>query len=238
MANDYFQFRQFIVRQSHCAMKVGTDGTLLGAWARASGGSCRILDIGTGTGLIALMMAQRYPEAIVVGIDIDKDAAEQATMNVQESPFADRIRIVHGDVNHMMLEDPFDTIVSNPPYFMSQSSMESPDLSRCMARQTSTLDFFMLVKTACRMMKPEGILSVVIPIEGYSLMAHEALLSGFYVSRICRIRTTPNKAAKRMLIEFRQNTNSEIDTEEEILEIRPGVRSQWYQELTQAFYIK
>ena len=238
MANDYFQFRQFSVRQSQCAMKVGTDGTLLGAWAQATGGPCRILDIGTGTGLIALMMAQRYPEAMVVGIDIDKDAVEQATMNVKESPFAERIRIVHGDVNNMMLEYPFDTIVSNPPYFMSQSSMKSPNLSRCMARQTSTLDFCKLVKAGCRMMKPEGILSVVIPIEGYGHMAHEALLSGFYASRICRIRTTPNKVAKRILIEFRQSPKFETDTDEEILEIEPGVRSQWYQELTQAFYIK
>ena len=90
MANDYFQFRQFTVRQSRCGMKVGTDGTLLGAWAQTPENQSRILDIGTGTGLIALMMAQRFPKAVVTGIDIDADAVSQARENVMESPFSDK----------------------------------------------------------------------------------------------------------------------------------------------------
>ena len=98
MSNDYFQFRQFIVRQHRCAMKVGTDGTLLGAWARAPHGAKRILDIGTGTGLTALMMAQRFPEANVTAIDIDSEAVAQAQENVVLSPFANRIRVIHAEI--------------------------------------------------------------------------------------------------------------------------------------------
>ena len=93
MANDYFKFKHFIVHQQRCAMKVGTDGTLLGAWANAPENECRILDIGTGTGLIALMMAQRFPEAHVDAIDIDADAASQAEDNARRSPFADRVAV-------------------------------------------------------------------------------------------------------------------------------------------------
>ena len=98
MANGYFRFKQFTVHQQHCAMKVGTDGTLLGAWALATEGSCRIFDIGTGTGLIALMMAQRYPKAQVTAIDIDDGAVRQAKENVSASPFADRINVMKADV--------------------------------------------------------------------------------------------------------------------------------------------
>ena len=118
MSNDYFQFRQFVVHQQRCAMKVGTDGTLLGAWAAAPSGQCRILDIGTGTGLIALMMAQRYPEAEVTGIDIDEDAVAQADENVRLSPFSERVRIYRQDIVNFTDIIGFDAIVSNPPYFV------------------------------------------------------------------------------------------------------------------------
>ena len=117
MANDYFQFRQFTIRQERCGMKVGTDGTLLGAWAQ---GGKRILDIGTGTGLIALMMAQRFTQAEVVGIDIDADAVAQARENVVASPFSRRVDILLKDVKDM--EGTFDSIVSNPPYILRKES--------------------------------------------------------------------------------------------------------------------
>ena len=116
MANEHFQFRQFIVWQDRCAMKVGTDGTLLGAWSQAPIGECRILDIGTGTALVALMMAQRYPLARLTAIDIDGDAVEQAQDNVMKSPFSTRITVLQADVRNMPGDEEFDAIVSNPPY--------------------------------------------------------------------------------------------------------------------------
>lgn len=236
MANDYFQFQQFTVRQSRCGMKVGTDGTLLGAWAQAPAGQCRILDIGTGTGLIALMMAQRFPEAHIVGIDIDADAVSQARENVMESPFSDRITIQQCDVLQFDDTDGFDAVVCNPPYFVD--SLTCPDEQRTTARHTVTLSFEGLAKAAFRLLKTDGLFSVVIPTDNRSSMETAARMEGFFLSRVCLIKTTPQKEPKRQLIEFRKSPVNKIDTKEEAIQISPNQRSPWYQQLTQAFYIK
>ena len=122
-----FQFKQFKIEQDECAMKVGTDGVLLGAWAR---GGARLLDVGTGTGIIALMLAQRYPDAHVVGIDIDEGAVRQATANVLASPFSTRIRLEQTRVQDMdaSYAGCFDAVVSNPPFFID--SLQAPDRQR------------------------------------------------------------------------------------------------------------
>ena len=117
MGGDSFTFKQFVVQQDRCAMKVGTDGTLLGAWAELVKADGRILDIGTGTGLIAMMMAQRYPEARITAIDIDEMAVLQAVDNVNASPFADRIEVFQADVNAFEPTEKFNSIVCNPPFF-------------------------------------------------------------------------------------------------------------------------
>ena len=236
MANDYFQFRQFTIRQARCAMKVGTDGTLLGAWAEVPSGPVRILDIGTGTGLVALMMAQRFPEASVVGIDIDAEAVAQAQENVNESPFSDRIEIRQTDAAALQDIDGFDAIVSNPPYYVD--SLTCPDGQRTTARHTVSLSFDTLIDVAYRLLKDHGRFSVVIPSDGRSRLEAEARLRGFFLSRICSIKTTPTKQPKRQLIEFRKQPVNEIDTTEGILEVLPNVRSPWYQQLTQDFYIR
>ena len=236
MSNDYFQFRQFIVHQQRCAMKVGTDGTLLGAWALAPSGRCRILDIGTGTGLIALMMAQRFPESSVLGIDIDPEAVAQATENVRLSPFSERIKILQEDLMKFDDTDDFDAIVSNPPYFVD--SLECPDDQRTMARHTVSLTYEGLIRQAFRLLKDDGCLSLVIPSESRSLIESAACLEGFFLSRVCLIKTTPRKQPKRQLIEFRKHSVKELIIEEGIIEDSPNVRSSWYQQLTKEFYIK
>ena len=124
-----FQFRQFFVGQQHCAMKVGTDGVLLGAWAT---GGHHILDIGTGTGVVALMMAQRFPSADIDAIEVDHDAAEQATDNVRQSPFASRVTVTHTALQNFHPSAPYDSIVCNPPYFLN--SLKAPETSRSLAR--------------------------------------------------------------------------------------------------------
>ena len=145
MGKNSFQFKQFTINQDRCAMKVGTDGTLLGAWANAPKGPCRILDIGTGTGLVALMMAQRYPESQVVGIDIDRDAIIQAQENVDASPFSERITIINEDATKIDDKEVFDAIVCNPPYFVD--SLTCPESQRTLARHTVTLTYEQLMKT-------------------------------------------------------------------------------------------
>lgn len=236
MSNDYFQFRQFVVHQQRCAMKVGTDGTLLGAWAAAPSGQCRILDIGTGTGLIALMMAQRYPEAEVTGIDIDEDAVTQAVDNVRLSPFSERIRICHLDILNFADTIGFDAIVSNPPYFVD--SLACPDDQRTIARHAVSLTYEQLMHQVYRLLKDEGRFSVVVPSDCRAKIEAAACLEGFFTTRVCLIKTTPRKQPKRQLIEFQKHPVSELDISEGVIEVSPNVRSEWYQQLTKEFYIK
>jgi tRNA1Val (adenine37-N6)-methyltransferase len=236
MSNDYFQFRQFVVHQQRCAMKVGTDGTLLGAWAAAPSGQCRILDIGTGTGLIALMMAQRFPEAEVIGIDIDEDAVAQADENVRLSPFSERIRICHLDILNFADTIGFDAIVSNPPYFVD--SLACPDDQRTIARHAVSLTYEQLMHQAYHLLKDEGRFSVVVPSDCRAKIEAAACLEGFFTTRVCLIKTTPRKQPKRQLIEFQKHPVSELDISEGVIEVSPNVRSEWYQQLTKEFYIK
>ena len=231
MANDFFQFRQFTIHQARCAMKVGTDGTLLGAWAR---GGRRILDVGTGTGLIALMMAQRFPEAHITGIDIVPETVCQAKENVAASPFANRINIIEADFTNFSAPL-FDGIVSNPPYF--EQSLECPDKARTLARHTTSLSYSTLMEQVACQLTENGVFSVVIPTENKSRIESEAALKGFFKTRECAVKTTPNKPARRYLLEFCKHPIPSFESETGIIETTPGVRSQWYHELTKDFYL-
>ena len=236
MANDYFQFKQFTIHQQHCGMKVGTDGTLLGAWAKASEGACSILDIGTGTGLIALMMAQRYPQAKVTAIDIDDGAVRQAKDNVSASPFANRINVIKADVLLFKEEEKYDSIVCNPPFF--EDSLTSPNPQRTEARHTVSLGYSQLMEAAFRLLKDDGRFSVIIPSDCRARLESEAHLRGFFFSRVCSVQTTPSKAPKRYMMELTKHPVNETDTTNGILESLPQARSDWYRELTKEFYIK
>ena len=241
MSNVYFQFKRFTVRQERCAMKVGTDGTLLGAWAR---GGLRVLDIGTGTGLIALMMAQRCPEAQVTAIDIDAGAVDQARENVAASPFSDRITVAQADIRDEKLtfgadsdaipDAIFDAIVVNPPYF--NDSLTCPDDQRTTARHTTTLTYRELMEAAERLLADDGELSVVIPFDCKARLESEAALAGLSKCRECSVRTTPRKAPRRYLLAFRKHP-AELETADGVIETAPGERSVWYHELTKDFYL-
>lgn len=217
-------------------MKVGTDGTLLGAWAMASEGACHILDIGTGTGLIALMMAQRYPQAMVTAIDIDEGAVRQAKENASTSPFSERITILKADVLTFEDTGKYDSIVCNPPFF--EDALICPDPQRAEARHTVTLGYRQLMETTFRLLKDDGRFSVIIPSDCRERLEGEAHLKGFFVSRLCSVQTTPKKVPKRYMIEFTKHLVNEIDTNNGILESSPQIRSEWYRELTKDFYIK
>ena len=235
MANDYFRFRHFTVYHDRCAMKVGTDGTLLGAWAR---GGQTVLDIGTGTGLIALMMAQRFPDATIWGIDIDSEAVGQARANVAGSPFRN-IGILEADVRTFTPIVPtaclsFDGIVSNPPYF--DSSLECPDGQRTLARHTASLSYRDLMQSVCRLLADGGEFSVVIPFDCKARMEAEATLAGLFKVRECAVKTTPRKQPRRYLMAFRKHP-ADLELEEGVIETSPNVRSSWYQELTKDFYL-
>ena len=181
-------------------MKVGTDGTLLGAWAETNHPEGRILDIGTGTGLMALMMAQRYPKAHVTAIDIDEGAVSQATDNVKHSPFADRIQVCLADVNAFEPDVQYDAIVCNPPYF--NNALVCPDAQRTQARHTLSLSYQQLMTAAHRLLHDDGLFSMIIPNDFFQQIESEAHLEGFFLSRVYGVRTIENKPIKRYLIEF------------------------------------
>ena len=185
-------------------MKVGTDGVLLGAWAR---GGSRVLDVGTGTGLIALMMAQRYPKAMVGAIDIDEGAVRQASENVEMAQCQERVTVLHQSVQEFAkverLAGFYDAVVSNPPFFVD--ALKAPDEQRSVARHAETLTYAELMDAAWTLLRDDGELSVVVPFDYRKRMEDEATFRGFFQSRVCAVRTVEGKPARRFLMAFRKH---------------------------------
>lgn len=216
-------------------MKVGTDGVLLGAW---SSGGKRILDVGTGTGLVSLMMAQRFPQAEIVGIDIDEEACSQAAENVKASPFAERVKIIHVPLQNFSEQEwgTFDTIVSNPPFFTN--SLKNLDKQKTLARHTDTLPFDDLLRGVRRLLTDEGMFSLIIPMDVFPLFDAHASMERFFIKRRCKVKTVERKQPKRVLLTYSKKLSLELLEEEEILTNSDGSRSEWYQTLTQEFYVR
>lgn len=233
MSNSYFKFKQFTIEQDGCAMKVGTDGCLLGAWFDTTN-STRILDIGAGTGLISIMAAQRS-NAQITGIEIDRTAAERATENVKNSPWSDRITIINTDINLYNPEKLFDTIVSNPPFF--ENSLKCDDKQRSLARHCDTLSPEQFFAKANELLTSDGKISIIIPSDTATRWEAEAIIKGFSLQRATVVRTTPKKAAKRTLIEFSRATCTPTKSEL-TLEDYPGIYSKDATELLKDFYLK
>ncbi len=231
---DFFKFKQFTIRQERSAMKVGTDGVLLGAWASVSPATRAILDIGTGTGLIALMLAQRCPEGRIVGVEIDSESAAQARENVAVSPWSDRVAVAECAIQEFTSEQRFDLIVSNPPYFVD--SLKSPDASRNKARHTDTLSFEELMRATERLLAPEGRFAVIVPAEAaLSVVATGRL----HLVRRCDVRTKPVGVPKRVMLEFSSRFEGAALREE--LTIGDGTNGGYspeYKALTHDFYLK
>ena len=228
-----FTFKQFAVHQDRCGMKVGTDGVLLGAWARVE--QCeRILDVGTGTGLVALMAAQRS-RANIVAIDLDTNAVEQAAANVAASPWSERIQVMETDVKHFEGFPFFDAILCNPPFF--ENSLKSPDAARSMARHTDTLSFDELAQCASRLLTREGELSVVIPYDRTTDMTVSAACNGLFATRQTVVVPVEGGRPKRMLMAF---TRQGAAHGTEVLCLQNAQRSytQDYIRLVKDFYLK
>lgn len=234
MPNPFFSFKQFTIRHDRCAMKVGTDGVLLGAWTDIRH-SRRILDIGTGTGLISLMLAQRQADATITAIDIDAEAVNQAQENIQDSPWKERITAVLQDLKTYRPQELFDTIVSNPPYFMD--SLKCPDSQRNTARHTDTLDMHTLLYQTSLLLTPEGRFSIVLPAEQTNTLIESAGRVGLYPSRHTAVITRPGLAPKRTLMEFTRQKKA-FQTEELVIELERHVYSEAYIALTKDFYLK
>jgi len=218
-------------------MKVGTDGVLLGAWTNTYN-KRRILDIGTGTGLIALMLAQRS-DAIITAVDAEENACEQATINFNSSPWTDRLTIVHSKIQDLNAYEKFDLVVSNPPYFSGYYS--SDDLSRDIARSADILlSYEDLIASAKRLLKEEGRLSLILPADQQERIIAIANQFGLTLSRLTFVKTKSTKEAKRILMEFVNDlSDTEVIEDELIIQSADNGRvyTQEYIELTKDFYL-
>lgn len=214
MPNDYFRFKRFTVWQDRCAMKVGTDATLLGAWAGLppnGGERLDVLDIGTGTGIIALMLAQRCADACVTGIDIDQDAAAQAAANMAASPFSSRMTVVCQPVQQFG-GGPYDAITCNPPYF--QGSLECPDSKRTLSRHNTSLTYDELASHVFRLLAGEGEFSMILPADHLHHMEAAAAIAGLFEKRRCYVRTKETKPPKRVMLAYAKRPQPEAQCEE------------------------
>lgn len=235
MPNNYFQFKQFTIRQEHTAMKVGTDGVLLGAWAHGEQAR-RILDIGTGTGLIALMLAQRFA-AQIDALDIDPTACKEAQQNVEASPWSERITIINRAVQEYAAtcSNPYDLIVSNPPFF--QQSLKAATAERTKARHTDNLPVEELFASVVKLLAPKGAFEVIIPAESLAQYKQLAAQHKLYNNQLLWVKPTPDKAPKRVLCSFSFTQSS---LQEVALVIESGGRhvySEEYLKLTRNFYL-
>ena len=232
MSNDYFRFKQFCIHHDRCAMKVGTDGVLLGAWGCIEGK--RILDIGTGTGVIALMAAQRNPVAEVLGIDVDEAAILQAKENVAGSPFCSRVECILQDVLTFEPEMSFDAILCNPPFFTEDTLPD--DKSRALARNSKSLPFPLLVKKVASLLAENGKFSVIIPSDSVQEFVGLCLNENLHLERRCIVRTKANKPPRRAMLTFSQKASITEDKEMCLL-ADDGTRSEAYKTQTNDFYL-
>ncbi len=236
MPNEHFAFKQFTIWQDKCAMKVGTDAVLLGAWVKPNGAK-RILDIGTGTGVIALMLAQRST-ALIDAIDIDITACEQAAENVKLSPWPERVRILHHSFQEFSEETTtrYDLVVSNPPYFLDSS--KASGLERTTARHADLLPYHELVDSVIRVLDKKGKFCVILPVKEAAIFDRIAKERGLHLSKLMRVRTRTDKdTEKRQMMQFEFSPSS---FSEDTIVIEMNARHEYtdeYKALTGDYYI-
>jgi tRNA1Val (adenine37-N6)-methyltransferase len=185
------------------------------------------------------MMAQRFPGAHVDAVDISPEACQQAMDNMSASPFAGRVSVHCDSVQHYAAcpcrHGYYDSIVSNPPFF--DNALRAPAVARNMARHTDALPFADLFQAVCLCLSPDGEFSAIIPFDYKSKFEGEALCAGLSLVKMCAVKTTPSKSAKRYLMAFRKQKDRLLESTEGVLETQPGVRSPWYEQLTSEFYL-
>jgi len=232
-----FKFKQFTIYQDRCAMKIGTDGVLLGAWSNISNSPESILDIGAGTGIIGLMLAQRCYAESIDAIEIDEDAFEQCVENFEASPWADRLFCYHASFDEFLheVDDKYDLIISNPPFYSEEVS--SGDNVRDQARQNSSLPFSLLLKGVSELLSENGRFALVIPYKEEKSVLKEALKVGLYPARLLRVKGHPDSEVKRSLVEFNFKKNPVLMSELTIEKTRHEYTED-YINLTKDFYLK
>jgi tRNA1Val (adenine37-N6)-methyltransferase len=237
MPNNWFQFKQFTIQQENAAMKVGTDGVLLGAWATVPGPGSRVLDVGTGTGLIALMIAQRTMDVSVDAIEIDPSSARQAKENFQNSPWKERLNSIESSFQEYAPRCHFryDLVICNPPFF--SRSQKTPSKEKNLARHDDTLGLEEIFRGSLSLMKETAVISLILPVQKEAKVLDLISEYRMYCNRKTLVIPAPGKPAKRVLLEFSFNPGK---GEEDDLTIETGGRhiySSQYKALTGEFYL-
>ena len=232
-----FTFKQFSVNQDRCAMKIGTDGVLLGAWTPLINNPYNVLDIGAGTGILSLMLAQRSNAEQIDAIEIDEDAYEQCVENFETSPWGDKLFCFHAGLDEFVdePEDEYDLIISNPPFYTDD--YKSDNTSRDLARFEDALPFEELIEAAALLLSDNGIFSVIIPFKEEERFVSLCKELDLFPLKITRVKGTPISEIKRSLLAFcRMEQTPLID--ELVIEISRHNYTSEYIELTKEFYLK
>ena len=255
MSNAYFSFKQFTVHQSRSAMKVGTDGVLLGAWCgrerelerQSRSGDCpseRWLDVGTGTGVIALMLAQRFPQAEVDALEPDRAACEDARYNFAESPWGARLHLLPMRLQEYVTRATvrYDHIVSNPPYFVE--ALPSPDAARTQARHAGTLPYDALLDGAAVLLKETGTFSLILPPEESRRFRLQATARGWWLQRMTEVSSTVRSGVRRVLMQWGRPTQTvpnvlpSLEVDQLLIHGEGGEYTLAYRTLTRDFYLR
>ena len=235
--NKPFKFKQFTVNQNKCAMKIGTDAVLLGAWTSVNQQLFSILDIGAGSGVIALMLAQRSNAQLIDAIEIEDDAYEQCTDNFENSSWNDRLFCYHASLKEFAeeIDDKYDLIVSNPPFY--SDDFKSKNEQRDLARFQDALPFEHLFESVLKLLSEIGIFSVIIPFKEEETFIDLASKVKLFPNRILHVKGNPSLDIKRSLIEF-SFSKSDVKIMELIIETERHQYTQDYINLTKDYYLK
>lgn len=237
MSSKPFSFKNFKVNQDQCAMKIGTDGVLLGAWTSIENNPFSILDIGAGTGILSLMLAQRSHAELIDALEIDDKAYEQCVENFEQSPWADRLFCYHASLEEFAneIEDQYDLIICNPPFFSEDYKTESAQ--RDLARFQDAMPFGHIIESVSKLLNENGLFSVVIPFNEETHFIKIALKFGLFPNKVLHVKGNPTSEIKRSLMTF-SFQKSEIIKETLTIEIGRHEYTPEYINLTKDFYLK
>ncbi len=233
-----FQFKQFSIQQDRCAMKVGTDSVLLGAWCPIENNTFSVLDIGAGNGILSLMIAQRSKAQQIDAIEIDEDAYEQCVENFENSPWGDRLFCFHAGLDEFVEEpeEEYDLIISNPPFYSEDYKTENAQ--RDLARFQDAMPFEDLVEAVDLLLSENGIFAVIIPYKEEENFINLCATIELYPVKVTRVKGTPNTEIKRSLLAFKRYELPVLEADELVIEINRHDYTDAYIELTKDFYLK
>ena len=233
-----FTFKQFSVQQDQCAMKIGTDGVLLGAWCPIDNNPFSVLDIGAGTGILSLMLAQRSNAEQIDAIEIDENAYEQCVENFEASPWSDRLFCFHAGLDEFIEdpEDEYDIIISNPPFY--SEDFKTDNYQRDLARFQDALPFEDLVEAADLLLSENGIFAVIIPFKEEERFIDLCAEVELFPVKVTRVKGSHNTPIVRSLVAFKRYELSVLDADELVIEINRHEYTEDYINLTKDFYLK